>query len=61
LKRVNCEIRECVHFIGIKKGKLICRAFPEEIPNEIVYGTNKHINPYKGDHGIQFGTKKNAM
>lgn len=31
-----------------------CKAFPEEIPDEIFLGRMKHDKPYPGDHGIRF-------
>jgi len=33
---------------------LVCNAFPEEIPEEILTGEYDHTKPYKGDNGIQF-------
>lgn len=57
----NCFERQCKHFIGIaqdpeekeKEGKdgiqvVNCTAFPKGIPDEIAYGTNKHLVPYPG-------------
>ena len=44
----NCSI--CIHYYEDKK----CRAFPNGIPKEILSGNVRHINPYKGDHGIMF-------
>ena len=33
---------------------LVCNAFIEEIPEEILTGEYDHTKPYKGDNGIQF-------
>ena len=46
---------ECQHF---RKGApLSCDAYPDGIPNEILYSKVDHHIPYKGDHGIQFKEK----
>lgn len=60
----KCWERECKHFLGIeqrdKKDPLslfpICHAFPDGdgIPEEISYGSNLHLEPFPGDHGIQY-------
>jgi len=31
-----------------------CDAFPERIPNEIIFNQFDHHNPYPGDHGLQY-------
>ena len=45
----------CKHFLG-RNDRLvwICKAFPEEIPVEIVDNEFDHRNPYPNDNGIQF-------
>ena len=49
-----CVKFKCKHFrIRSVKGKWCCKAFPEGIPREILYGNRGHIIPYPGDHGIQ--------
>jgi len=62
----NCWIRKCVNYIGIKSDdeddpnacevneRHVCKAFPDKIPNEISQGNNTHVEPYEGDHGIQY-------
>ena len=34
--------------------KIICKAFPNGIPNEILTGEFDHTKPYKGDNGLRF-------
>jgi hypothetical protein len=34
--------------------RVVCKAFPERIPDEIAYGDNLHLEPFKGDNGIQY-------
>jgi hypothetical protein len=55
----NCSKRRCVHFRleGRVEGmppSPVCAAFPKGIPEEIAYGDNLHLEPYPGDHGIQY-------
>ena len=45
----------CAHFLGPRNGwGLRCKAFPDRIPDEIVYEGRDHTVPIEGDHGIQF-------
>ena len=57
----KCYTRKCIHYLGVSQPDgtelteiNICDAFPDGIPFQIAYGDNKHLKPYKGDHGIQF-------
>lgn len=54
---ISPQCNGCKHLIGLQDGKLICKAFPIGIPNEI--GSNKilHDKPYPGDNGIIFEHK----
>lgn len=36
------------------EGRRTCKAFPEGIPDAIVFGENHHIEPFPGDNGIRF-------
>ncbi|WP_019176251.1 hypothetical protein [Methanomassiliicoccus luminyensis] len=31
-----------------------CEAYPDGIPNEIIWSKVYHTEPYKGDHGLTF-------
>jgi hypothetical protein len=37
---------------GIEKAH--CAAFPDGIPDDIIYGGFDHRQPHEGDHGIRF-------
>ena len=54
---------QCKHVDWNKKGadSLTCDAFPEGIPNTILYGEVDHTLPYAGDHGIQFEETDNSI
>lgn len=50
LKIPNCFKRNCIYFIGINQKNNdesteinICKAFIDGIPEEISYGSNKHL------------------
>lgn len=44
----KCHKRGCLHFIGVindgteETERVVCKAYPNGIPNDIAYGTNKH-------------------
>lgn len=57
----RCYERDCKHFAGVKQPDgterteyVYCTAFPRGIPREIAFGDNLHLEPYPGDHGIQY-------
>ena len=59
----KCYHRECIHFHWPPKiinseleddCTLTCDAFPEGIPAPILWGSNNHVKPFSGDHGIRF-------
>jgi hypothetical protein len=39
---------------------LPCAAFPDGIPDEILWNEVRHDDPYPGDHGIQFEPMANS-
>jgi len=46
---------DCKHMRGCtEEAGLLCDAFPEGIPDEILLCKFDHHKPYRGDHGIQF-------
>ncbi|MCP3684762.1 MAG: hypothetical protein GY861_19005 [bacterium] len=62
----NCFKRSCKHYLGFKsttdvrtaKGVHTCEAYPEEIPFEIIYGDDKHLE-IREDQDNQFVYEKN--
>lgn len=62
IRTPNCHVRMCIHLGGVRRSNPEqeatefnwCAAFPEGIPDEISYGSNKHLKPFLGDHDIQF-------
>jgi hypothetical protein len=41
-------------FFKPEKDNWHCKAFPDEIPEDIINGEFDHHKPYPGDHGIQY-------
>lgn len=37
-----------------EKDSLKCEAFPLGIPRVILEGENQHLEPFPGDHGLQY-------
>lgn len=68
IEEPKCFKRKCVHFLGVKSDpgeestevneRPVCKAYPNRIPPEIAYGKILHLEPYPGDHGIQFEKEK---
>lgn len=61
LSEPRCFERNCKHFVGVDQvdmseetEKVVCKAFPDGIPTKIAYGDDLHLEPVRGDNGIQF-------
>lgn len=61
LAEPHCFTRLCRHFRGVAQPdgtemteRVVCKAFPDGIPDEIAYGSNPHTKPFPGDRGVQF-------
>jgi len=59
IKESNCDKRGCVNYIGViqpdgteKTEVHSCKAFPEGIPSDISFGSNKHLVPVPGQGNI---------
>lgn len=51
----HLQCSDCRHFHADKTPyQYTCAAFPDGIPDEIIYGDHDHREPFKGDHGIRF-------
>lgn len=50
---INCAY--CAEYLGYnaKRDVLVCCAFPDGIPDDILRGEHDHTTPHEGDHGIQ--------
>ncbi|MHB9146654.1 MAG: hypothetical protein ACYC5Y_15165 [Symbiobacteriia bacterium] len=47
-----CQI--CRRLNKTRHDALVCTAFPDGIPMEIVLAGTDHTKPHEGDHGLQF-------
>ncbi len=61
IEQPRCSIRNCRHLTGVVQPdgteateRPACAAFPDGIPDEIAYGSNLHLRPFPGDHGITY-------
>jgi len=50
--------RRCKHYEGVSQPdgtemteRVVCKAFPSGIPDDIAYGKNKHTKPVPGQKG----------
>lgn len=47
-------ISSCITCKHKAKTRIVCNAYPQGIPEELLTGKVVHKTPYKGDHGIQY-------
>lgn len=53
---VKSQCYDCAHFNEDEAHT--CKAFPEGIPDKILFNEVDHKKPYKDDNGIQFEKKE---
>jgi len=64
----ECSRRKCKHFLGFEENEKTlemiptCAAYPDGdgIPDAIAWGSNLHLEPVDGDHGIQYEREADA-
>lgn len=49
---------QCLQCTYWEEPGIICAAFPEGIPKEVLMNIVDHKNPVSGDHGIRFAPRK---
>ena len=47
----------CIFCRHLKEGSARCDAFPDGIPDDILFALHDHREPYEGDRGIRFELK----
>ena len=58
----TCTCIRCMHYNRtFESTRLTCAAFPDGIPDEIVFGITSHHRPYPGDNGIVFKSVTNDL
>lgn len=50
---------DCKHRSPLWPDEITCTAFPDGIPDEVLFCDLDHRKPIDGDHGIQFEPKEN--
>ena len=47
----------CIFCRHLKDGQVRCAAFPQGIPDDLLFSLRDHREPYEGDRGIRFELK----
>jgi hypothetical protein len=47
----------CIFCRHLKEGRVRCEAFPDGIPDDLLFALRDHREPYEGDRGIRFELK----
>lgn len=60
VKKISATPPMCIRCEHLDRGaiKYSCKAFPNGIPMEIIYGDVKHYKSIEGDNGIIFKRRK---